>query len=186
MASFRLRHNYEWETLKRILLTRKIELFLSSDCVEGPRVWLRILLPASEALWASPEPELWLWPPPRLQLALLRRNNQAQAPPGGKYSSTISEIIWRARAEPKICEAICYECSSLVNTYRVTGGIWTFSLYNAIIVIHGLWLPGLMEQWRTGSRTFSPQLKQKWGRPCFLSRCVQTCSLQNANLTSFR
>ena len=34
--------------------------------------------------------------------------------PAGKYFSTISEIIWRA--EPKICEAICYECSSLLNT----------------------------------------------------------------------
>ena len=40
--------------------------------------------------------------------------------PAGKHFSTISEIIWRA--EPKICEAICYECSSLLNTYRVTGG----------------------------------------------------------------
>ena len=163
---------------KEFLLTRKIELFLSSDSIEGPEFDWGYCCQRVRLGGASPEPELW--PPSRLQLAPLRRN-QTRAP-AGKYFSTISEIIWRAE---NMRGHLLWE-RSLVSIYRVTGGIWTFSLHNAIIVIHGIRLPELMEEWRTGSRTFSPRLQQKWGRPDFLSRCVQTCTLQNAKLTSFR
>ena len=110
-------------TLKRILLTRKIELFLSSDSIEGPEFDWGYCCQRVRLGGASPEPELW--PPSRLQLALLRRN-QTRAPTG-KYFSTISEIIWRA--EPKICEAICYECSSLVNTHTSDGGLFEHFLW---------------------------------------------------------
>ena len=77
---------------KEFLLTRKIELFLSSDSIEGPEFDWGYCCQRVRLGGASPEPELW--PPSRLQLALLRRN-QTQAP-AGKYFSTISEIIWRA------------------------------------------------------------------------------------------
>ena len=137
-------------TLKRILLTRKIELFLSSGSgsIERPGFdWGYCC--QSEAGWASPKPEPELWPPPRLQLALLRFNNQARALPAalpaGKYFSTISKIIWRA--EPKICEAICYECSSLVNTHTSDGGLFEHFLWQ--MQSSSFMVCGCQDWWRT-------------------------------------
>lgn len=162
---------------KNFLLTRKIELFLSSDSIEGPEFDWGYCCQRVRLGGASPEPELW--PPSRLQLALLRRN-QTRAP-AGKYFSTISEIILsRKYARPFVMSALFSE------HIQSDGGHLNIFSAQCNHRHSWFWLPELMEEWRTGSRTFSPRLQQKWGRPDFLSRCVQTCTLQNAKLTSFR